>query len=55
MIGEIHTFTIHNFGNKDRLLKRLPERMRAYANFIPDDWRIVILVDEDRADCQEFN
>ena len=54
IIGNIHTFKIHNFQNKDRLLKRLPERMKAYANFIPDDWRIVILVDEDRSDCQEL-
>lgn len=54
IIGNVHTFKIHNFQNKDRLLKRLPERMKAYANFIPDDWRIVILVDEDRSDCQEL-
>ncbi|MFM6219521.1 MAG: DUF4276 family protein [Dolichospermum sp.] len=54
IIGNIHTFKIHNFQSKDRLLKRLPERMKAYANFIPDDWRIVILVDEDRSDCQEL-
>ncbi|MFM6010236.1 MAG: DUF4276 family protein [Dolichospermum sp.] len=54
IIGNIHTFKIHNFQSKDRLLKRLPERMKVYANFIPDDWRIVILVDEDRSDCQEL-
>jgi hypothetical protein len=54
IIGDIHTFTIHNFGNKDKLLKRLPERMKSYANYIEDDCRIVILVDEDRADCQEL-
>ncbi|MFM6253834.1 MAG: DUF4276 family protein [Dolichospermum sp.] len=54
IIGNIHTFKIHNFQSKDRLLKRLPERMKAYDNFIPDDWRIVILVDEDRSDCQEL-
>ncbi|OBQ02109.1 MAG: hypothetical protein AN482_20845 [Anabaena sp. LE011-02] len=54
IIGNVHTFKIHNFQNKDRLLKRLPERMKAYANFIPDDLRIVILVDEDRSNCQEL-
>ncbi|MBS3029613.1 MAG: DUF4276 family protein [Dolichospermum sp. DET50] len=54
IIGNIHTFEIHNFGNKNNLLKKLPERMKAYANFIPDDWRIVILVDEDRANCLEL-
>lgn len=40
------------FQNKDRLLKKLPERMQAYAKFVPDDWRIVILVDQDKNDCQ---
>ncbi|PHM07038.1 hypothetical protein [Nostoc sp. 'Peltigera malacea cyanobiont' DB3992] len=43
IIGNTHTLKIHNFQNKDRLLKRLPERMKAYANFVHDDWRIVIL------------
>jgi hypothetical protein len=54
IIGNTHTLKIHNFQNKDRLLKRLPERMKFYANFVTDDWRIVILVDEDRSDCQEL-
>ena len=54
IIGNIHTFEIHNFGNKNNLLKKLPKRMKAYANFIPDDCRIVILVDEDRANCLEL-
>jgi Domain of unknown function (DUF4276) len=54
IIGDTHTLKIHNFQNKDRLLKRLPERMKSYANFVHDDWRIVILVDEDRSDCQEL-
>jgi hypothetical protein len=54
IIGDIHTFQIHNFQNKDRLLKRLPERMQGYSKFIPDDWRIVILVDQDRDNCQEL-
>jgi Domain of unknown function (DUF4276) len=54
IIGNTHTLKIHNFQNKGRLLKRLPERMKSYAKFLPDDWRIVILVDEDRSDCQEL-
>ncbi|MEH2378757.1 MAG: DUF4276 family protein [Nostoc sp.] len=54
IIGNIHTFKIHNFQNKDRLLKKLPERMQVYSKFIPDDWRIVIVVDQDRENCQEL-
>ncbi|MBD2362780.1 DUF4276 family protein [Anabaena minutissima FACHB-250] len=54
IIGDIHTFKIHNFQNKDKLLKRLTERMQGYSKFIPDDWRIVIIVDQDRDNCQEL-
>ena len=53
IIGNIHTFEIHNFGNKNKLLKHLPERMKSYAN-IPYEFRIVILVDEDRSNCLEL-
>ncbi len=35
IIGSQHTFLIHNFQDKKRLLKQLPKRMQAYANFIP--------------------
>jgi len=49
-----HTFSIHNFQDKKRLLKRLPMRMQAYANFLPDDWRIVVLVDRDNHDCKKL-
>lgn len=52
IIGDIHAFKIHNFQNKDRLLKRLPQRMKSYVNSVRDDWRIVIIVDQDRDNCQ---
>jgi hypothetical protein len=40
IIGPQHTFLpIHHFQHKDKLLKQLPKRMQAYANFIPADWR----------------
>ncbi len=54
IIDSSHTFKIHNFQNKDRLLKKLPERMQAYAKFVTKDWRIVILVDRDDDDCEEL-
>ncbi|MCL1472894.1 DUF4276 family protein [Argonema antarcticum] len=54
IIGSEHILKIHNFQNKDRLLQRLPQRMQAYANFVTDDCRIVVLVDEDREDCIEL-
>ena len=47
-----HTFSIHSFQGKTDLLSNLPARLRAYRSWIPDDWRIVILIDEDREDCK---
>jgi hypothetical protein len=52
ILGSSHSFKIHNFQNKDRLLKRLPERMKAYAKMEQEDLRIVILIDRDDDDCQ---
>lgn len=28
--------------------------MQGYANFLPDDWRIVVLVDRDNDDCKQL-
>lgn len=48
------SFEVYPYLCKDDLLKRLPLRLRAYAAWIPDDWRIVVLVDRDDDDCQEL-
>ncbi len=45
------TFKIHDFRGKYQLLKKLPYRLQGYKQWIPDDWKIVILIDEDREDC----
>ena len=42
------------FKGKEDLLKKLPERLKMYRRWIPDDWRIVVLIDEDRKDCHEL-
>ena len=44
-------YNFHVFQGKDDLLKKLPARLKGYRHWIPDDWRIVVLVDRDRADC----
>lgn len=46
------TFDIHAYRSKTDLLSKLPKRLKGYGNFLPPDWRIVVLVDEDREDCQ---
>src|SRR4030042_4252640 len=46
-----HTFAIHSFQGKADLLNNLPARLRAYQTWIPEDWRIVVLIDQDKEDC----
>jgi len=45
------SFDIHSYRSKNDLLGKLPRRLKSYRNFMPPDWRIVVLVDEDRMDC----
>ncbi len=44
-------FEIRTFQCKDDLLKRLPQRLRGYASWYPEDYRIVVVVDRDDDDC----
>lgn len=52
--SRIVTYEIHPYQCKADLLSKLPARLRGYAKWIPEDWRIVVLVDEDRRDCQSL-
>lgn len=40
------------FQGKGDLLNNLVARLKGYRGWIPDDWRIVVLIDEDRQDCE---
>ena len=42
------------FQGKKDLLANLKPRLKAYRQWIPDDYKIVVLVDEDREDCQKL-
>ncbi len=42
---------IHAFRGKTDLLAKLPNRLKGYQAWLPRDWKIVILIDEDREDC----
>lgn len=43
---------IHNFHDKINLLAKLPARLKGYSKWLPPDWRIVVLIDEDRQKCE---
>lgn len=45
---------IHNFHDKLNLLAKLPTRLKGYSKWLPGDWRIVVLIDEDRQDCEKL-
>ncbi len=48
------TFQIHVFQGKPDLLQKLPGRLKGYKAWLPDDWKIVVLMDEDREDCKKL-
>lgn len=54
LVPESTSFRLHPFNGKRDLLKKLPDRLRAYKKWLPDDGRIVVLVDEDRQDCRQL-
>lgn len=54
MLGVDHTFRIHPHQGKRDLLASLPGRLKGYRGWLPKDWRIVVLIDEDREDCLEL-
>lgn len=45
------SFSIHCSRGKGNFIKNLPNRLRAYSNWLPNDWRILVLVDQDDSDC----
>jgi hypothetical protein len=45
------TFTLHPHQGKPALMEHLPRKLAGYAKWIPDDFRIIVVLDEDRSDC----
>lgn len=50
VVGDL-SFEIYPHQGKPDLLGKLPMRLRAYAAWLPDDYRIVVVVDRDDDDC----
>jgi hypothetical protein len=48
------TFQIHPFQGKQDLLGKLESRLRAYAQWLPEEARIVVIVDRDADECTEL-
>jgi len=45
------TFNIHHYEGKPDFLKKVPNRLKGYQPSLHPDWKIVLLIDEDREDC----
>ncbi len=48
------TFEVYTFQGKSDLLGKLQNRLRAYAKWLPEDWRIVVVIDRDAEDCKKL-
>ncbi len=51
LTGE-QTFQIHVYQGKNDLLRKLEGRLRGYSKWLPDNARIVVLLDRDASDCK---
>lgn len=54
MLPESSTFGIHSFRGKYDLLRKLHHRLRGYAMWMPEDYRVVVVVDRDNHDCRKL-
>ncbi len=48
------TYRIHPFQGKRALLLNLKARLEGYFNWIPENYRIVVIVDQDRDNCAKL-
>lgn len=44
-------FEVRAFQGKADLMSKLEDRLRAYAQWLPDDWRLMVVVDRDDDHC----
>ena len=51
VLPQDRSFNVHPFQGKSDLLAKLPARLSGYAKWLPDEWRIVVVVDRDDDDC----
>ena len=54
IFGADVSFAIYPHQGKPDLLGRLPSRLKGYSRWLPEDWRVVILIDADDQDCHQL-
>jgi hypothetical protein len=53
MVGDL-SFNVYPYECKQDLLGKLPGRLRGYASWLPQDWRILVVVDRDNEHCADL-
>ncbi|MCY4075894.1 MAG: DUF4276 family protein [Acidobacteria bacterium] len=51
LLPETCSHEVHPFQCKDALRRKIADRLRGYAHWLPEDWRVFVLVDRDDDDC----
>lgn len=54
LLTDEHTFEVHPFQGKADILGKLEARLRAYSKWLPENWRVVVVVDRDDQDCLDL-
>ena len=54
LLPQDRTFAVHAFQGKSDLLGNLSSRLRGYVNWLPEDWRVIVVVDRDDGDCRRL-
>ncbi|MFL6247754.1 MAG: DUF4276 family protein [Thermoanaerobaculia bacterium] len=54
LLREEATFNVHPSQGKDDLLRNLPARLRGYAAWLPESWRVVVVLDQDDQECHDL-
>lgn len=54
VVRDSATFEVYTHQGKSDLLAKLPARLRGYAAWLPDNWRIVVVVDRDDDNCLDL-
>jgi hypothetical protein len=47
LLGGDATFNVYPSQGKQDLMRNLPDRLKGYASWLPEGWRIVVVVDRD--------
>ena len=54
LLGGAISFEVYSFQGKPDLLGKLSQRLRGYRAWLPETYRIVVMVDRDDDDCKDL-